>query len=85
MNRLTEIAPYATCVAWAPETDFQFSYNGSICLLRPLTDAADEWLEEHTPPDAEHQYHGNALAIECRYVESIIRGLTDDGLTVELA
>ena len=70
-NRNAEHMPDATLV-----------YDlGSICLLRPVTDAAREWLDENVDPDA--QWLGAAVAIELRYVAPIVDAMQDEGLVVE--
>lgn len=55
-------------------------YDGSVVLLRPLTDAVREWLEEHVEPDV--TWWGGpkspALVVEPRFVESILSGLAHD-------
>jgi hypothetical protein len=61
--------------------DFIFTYHGTIGLLRPLTEAAEEWLDANIADDA--QWFGNALAIEHRYIDAIIDGIINDGLSVE--
>ena len=48
--------------------------HGSICLVRPATDAAREWLAEHT----DGQWFGDALAVEPRYVVDLLDGLSRD-------
>ena len=60
--------------------DFTVSYHGTISLFHPLTIQADDWLRLHCPHDGEHQYLGNALAIEHRFVSDIVQFATDDGL-----
>jgi hypothetical protein len=60
--------------------DFAVSHHGTISLFHPLTNAADDWLRLHCPADGEHQYLGNALAIEHRFVADIIQFAADDGL-----
>ena len=60
--------------------DFAVSHHGTVSLFHPLTNRADDWLRFHCPPDGEHQYLGNALAIEHRFVSDIIQLATDDGL-----
>lgn len=52
----------------------------SIYLLTPLTDAAREWIAEHLPDDV--QRWGPSVAIGHRYVEDIVCGMIDDGLTL---
>lgn len=48
--------------------------HGSICLVRPCTDAAREWLVEHT----DGQWWGGALAVEPRYLDDLLDGLHGD-------
>ena len=60
--------------------DFAVSHHGTILLFHPLTKLADDWLRLHCPQDSEHQYLGNALAIENRFVADIVQLANDDGL-----
>lgn len=62
-------------------SDFTLENHGSIFLLRPHTVAAERWLNEHMPDDA--QYLGNAVAVEPRYIAAIVEGARNDGLEVE--
>lgn len=64
-----------------PTADFTVENHGSIVLLRPNTEAAREWLDEHISDDA--QTFGNAIAIEPRYVGDILYGIEGDGLTYD--
>lgn len=60
--------------------DFRLHNSGSIILLTPLSAAADEWVEEHLPDDL--LMFGASIAIEPRYIEPIIAGLIEDGLSI---
>jgi hypothetical protein len=60
--------------------DFQLFNHISIFTLQPLTPAADLWIEENLP--ARHICHGNHVAIEPRYLEEILVGIEEDGLTL---
>jgi hypothetical protein len=63
--------------------DFSIEGDGRFCtvyLLRPLTPAAFDWVEEHIPKDA--QRLGTAVAVEHRYIGSIAEGIISDGLVV---
>lgn len=62
--------------------DFYFANHGSVTLLTPLTDAAQEWVDENLPPLESWQMFGNAIAIEPRNARDILQGLQGDGLTV---
>ena len=54
---------------------FNIEDNGTIVLIRPLTEEVDEWLHENT----DGQWFGNALAVEHRYVEPLVQGMIDEG------
>ena len=63
--------------------DFSIEGEGRFCtvyLLRPLTPAAFDWLEEHIPEDA--QRLGTAIAVEHRYIGPIAEGILADGLVI---
>ena len=62
-------------------SDFQVENHGSIFLLRPLTEAADDWVGQHIPDDA--MWFGLAVAVEHRFIAPIIEGIASDGLVVE--
>jgi hypothetical protein len=55
--------------------------HGSVALLRPMTDAGREWIDENVPTEG-WQWLGGALSCEPRYVENIVEGATGDGLVV---
>ena len=61
--------------------DFTVQNHGTVYLLEPKTPEADEWVEEHLPDDA--MWMGNSVAIEHRYIDAIVDGIQDDGLSVE--
>lgn len=63
--------------------DFSIKGEGRFCtlyLLRPLTPAAFEWVEEHLPED--RMKFSGAVVVEHRYVADIVRGAMADGLEV---
>ncbi len=71
-------------------TKFQCSMNsadvtiqneGSICLAHLNTDAAREWVSENVSDES--QYFGQALVVEPRYLDNLIAGMCESGLTVE--
>lgn len=62
-------------------SDFMVANHGSIFLLQPVTEAAQQWIEEHLPDD--RQTIGNAVAVEHRYIGAIVEGIEEDGLEVE--
>ncbi len=67
----------------SPTPDFSIEGEGRFCsvyLLRPLTSAAFDWIEEHIPEDA--QRLGTAVAVEHRYIGAIAEAIISDGLAV---
>jgi hypothetical protein len=60
--------------------DFRFENHGSLCLLRPLTDAGREWVYEHIGPDNGCQPYYPTVVIEPRYCEAILEGAAAEGL-----
>jgi hypothetical protein len=58
--------------------DFSIEDHGSIILLRPLSDAGREWIEEHV--STERQTFGDAIVVERRYITDLIEGISADGL-----
>ena len=56
--------------------------HGSILCLKPNTEAARDWFAEHLR-HTETQRWGDSVVCEPRYVENIVDGMTNDGLTVE--
>jgi hypothetical protein len=60
--------------------DFRCENHGSIFLLYPLNQSAHSWVEEHLTSDA--QWFGQAVAVEHRYIWSILQGIQSDGLEV---
>jgi hypothetical protein len=61
-------------------TDLSIQNEGSIFLLRALTDAGRDWIEANIPDDA--QYFGGAVVVEHRYIADIAQGAIADGLVV---
>jgi hypothetical protein len=60
--------------------DFTLTGAGTIYLFHPLTPIAKNWLETHCPAGGHHAYHGDALAVEHRFVSTIVLQATMDGL-----
>jgi hypothetical protein len=56
--------------------------HGSIVLLRPVSPGAVAWLEENVASEP-WQWTGGALACEPRTVGPVVRGLLEDGFTVQ--
>ena len=60
--------------------DVKIENHGSLVLIRPLTEAASDWLDENISEDAQH--FSGAVVVEPRYVEAIVEGTQNDGLEV---
>ena len=63
-----------------PIPDFYFINDGSVCLLRPITEAAKAWVDDHVCLDKWQS--ASSVAIEHRYVIDILKGIVADGLVV---
>jgi hypothetical protein len=60
--------------------DFRCENHGSIFLLYPLSPSAKSWIDENL---ASHvQWFGQAVAIEHRFIWSILEGIQNDRLVV---
>jgi hypothetical protein len=62
--------------------DLEIENHGSIALMRPHTEAAEEWIAE-TVDVPDWAWMGGAVAVEPRYVEALAIGASDAGLRVE--
>lgn len=61
-------------------TDFTLSDHGSLCVLTPITEPARDWVDEHIDPDA--MMWASGVVVEPRYLQTILDGIAEDGLTV---
>lgn len=67
------------------KADFSILNAGTISILTPLTEAADDWVEERVSLTEETQYWGQkGIVIEHRYVDAIIAGIRESELTLEI-
>ena len=53
----------------------------SVYILKPLTDAAQNWIDNHISPDATHWEGG--VAIEARYMQDILIAISTKNLRKE--
>ena len=65
-----------------PEIDIRVENEGSIFLLRPSTDAARSWVNEHIGPDNGFQPYWPTVVIERRYAQDILEGVIAEGMVV---
>ena len=62
--------------------DINVMNHGSICVMRGVSAAGREWIEQHVQQDDETQYWCNGIVVEPRYMGDIIEGAQADGLEV---
>lgn len=62
-------------------SDLAIHSEGSVILIDPRTSAGRDWLNEHIDMEEAQVWSGSVVA-EPRYVESIVQGAVNDGLTV---
>jgi hypothetical protein len=62
------------------QADFELLDEGSIWLLRPMTEAAREWVANSISQDSTEWCGG--IVVEPRYIRDILDGIDDEGLTV---
>lgn len=60
--------------------DFTVSGGGSVYLLTPITQEANDWVDTHLGGDV--QRLGNGIAVEHRYIGDVVIGIRNDGLAV---
>ena len=57
--------------------------HGSVCMVTPMSPAACAWVDENVSLES-WQWLGASFACEPRYVTTLIDGMQEDGLTIEL-
>ena len=62
-------------------SDFQITDQGSIFLIRPLNEAARQWLQENVVAEP-WQWVQDALCVEARFARDLIIEIEQAGLTV---
>lgn len=62
--------------------DFTLQDEGTIVLLTPKSEEAQEFIDTHIDPDA--QTFCDAVVIEPRYVQPIIAHIEEHGMVVEV-
>lgn len=59
--------------------DARVEYHGSVTLVRPYTWHAREFLNTRV---FDAQWFGGALAVEPRYLDSLLDGMREEGLEI---
>ena len=63
-------------------SDFRLQNEGSLVLLHPLTPSAVEWVNDRIGKNSGYQPQWPSVLLEPRYVEAILQGIVDDGMSV---
>jgi hypothetical protein len=61
--------------------DISIEDHGSVWLVRPWTTSAAAWLHDNVQHDA--LWFGRAVAVEPRYIQSLLVGLASDGFDID--
>ena len=56
-------------------------FGPSVYILKPLTENAEEWIDERIDPNA--MWYGGGVAIEHGFIDDVMFGIEVDGLTEE--
>ena len=64
----------------ARKSDIWILPQGTLTLVRPITQRASEWINQHLQDHS--QWFGPALLIEHHFVPQLLTGMIADGLQV---
>lgn len=67
----------------APEPDFIVNNHGSVCVLRAVSPAAKEWVEESLHIEGWQLWGRDGIAVDPRMLAPILDGIEADGYIVE--
>jgi len=62
--------------------DFKLMHHGSVVLLTPTTSAGTKWLTEHIDLAQAIRWGQCSVAVEPRYIDTVIDGICEDGLSL---
>ena len=66
----------------AANPDFELSFPSmTIALIRPVTPEAQAWWDDNVSDEA--QMWAGAYVVEPRYVEPIVEGILQEGMTIQ--
>lgn len=66
-----------------PAFDFRVLMHGSVSILNPLNEGAEDWMAEHIGSDA-MAWGQKGVVVEPRFLPPILQGLVEDGYSVEV-
>jgi hypothetical protein len=61
------------------QLDHEVTDSGSIIMIRPISDAARDWIDENVYSEP-WQWMGDSLCIDTRYAGALLYGMQEDGL-----
>ncbi len=64
--------------------DVEVWNDGSMVLLTPKTERASHWIRDNVHTES-WNWLGMSLAVELRFADAIIQGMTGDGVVVGVA
>jgi hypothetical protein len=80
-DTIEQLRAAQTAAAQPPTpSDFDLTNQGSLMILVPVSEAAQEWANEHLPDDA--MKWGGGFVIEHRFIDNIVDGIEAEGLIV---
>ena len=62
-------------------SDFQIADRGSIISIRPLNEAARQWLDENVVAEP-WQWVKDALCVEARFARDLLREIEESGFEI---
>lgn len=65
-------------------TDIVVEDHGSIVILRGVSDAGRDWIEEHVSAEGYQPFGHGARLCERRYVTPVIKAMREAGLVLEV-
>lgn len=65
------------------QIDVSVENHGSIVILRPLSNAGKDWVNEYVSKEG-YQPYRDSVIVEPRYADAILNGMRGDGLHVSL-
>jgi len=63
------------------QADAYVENHGSIFLVTPLSGPARQWIEENVRTE-DWQWFGSSFSVEPRYIQTLVLGMQEAGLTV---
>lgn len=65
------------------QIDFSVLNEGTIAVVTPKTQEAKNWLIENVAINEETQWWGPGIVVEHRFLDDLLQGITNDGLTIK--